>query len=255
MCLTSRGHQNPKPSTPNPKPQTPNPTPQTQVRRSPQRARAARAASQWQRLCVCVCVCVCVCLCSCVCVCVCVAAVVVNHLLHVLLICLAYMSCLYVLLICLAHMSCSYVLLIHLVVNQVVVNHLFASTRPRNLRESWADEDDGLFQHLLAHLHPSPHLHHLIQSFAQQHLRGDDYVAAHWRRGDRGHPEMGAYGQSMWQLSEPDIFACNLNRMLARERAQVANLNPLHAMVPNLNPFVCNVNRMLARECGHWRCL
>jgi hypothetical protein len=36
----------------------------------------------------------------------------VQCLAYVLLICLAYMSCLYVLLICLAYMSCLYVLLI-----------------------------------------------------------------------------------------------------------------------------------------------
>ena len=31
---------------------------------------------------------------------------------------------------------------------------------------------------------------------------------------------MGAYGQKMWELSEPDNFACNVNRMLARVGAQ-----------------------------------
>lgn len=40
------------------------------------------------------------------------------------------------------------------------------------------------------------------------------FLAAHWRRGDRGHSEMGAYGQDHWHVSRPENFGCLLNRMV-----------------------------------------
>ena len=130
----------------------------------------------------------------------------------------------------------------------VVVNHLFAETRPTNLREEWADDERVLFNDVLRHLAPAPHLQAIIDSMsrlskppageaatgvqgggcrdpptlgpcgadAAQEDVAQVFVAAHWRRGDRGHAEMGEYGQMMWNLSEPHVFACNLNHLLDR---------------------------------------
>jgi len=42
----------------------------------------------------------------------------------------------------------------------------------------------------------------------------DRFLTAHWRRGDRGHSEMGAYGQDYWQVSRPENFGCLINRMV-----------------------------------------
>ena len=124
----------------------------------------------------------------------------------------------------------------------VVVNHLFAETRPTNLREEWADDEEDLFNDVLRHLAPAPHLQAVVDSMsrlsqppageapagggcrdppkgpcgtdAAQEAGAHVFVAAHWRRGDRGHAEMGEYGQLMWNLSEPHVFACNLNHLL-----------------------------------------
>ena len=40
------------------------------------------------------------------------------------------------------------------------------------------------------------------------------YVASHWRRGDRGHPEMGHYAKIDWELSQPMHFACLLSDLV-----------------------------------------
>ena len=53
-----------------------------------------------------------------------------------------------------------------------------------------------------------------MQALASETQLGDNYIGVHWRRGDRGHPEMGALGDLMWQLSSPEHLSCELNRLL-----------------------------------------
>eukprot|EP00961_Rhodomonas_salina_P093319 1255907-Rhodomonas_salina.1 len=65
----------------------------------------------------------------------------------------------------------------------------------------------------LSRFQPSPWVAQMIQR-VEDAMGGVPYIALHWRRGDRGHPEMGAFGQQYWNLSRPSNTACLLNTML-----------------------------------------
>ena len=54
-----------------------------------------------------------------------------------------------------------------------------------------------------------------MHALFQTSLNGvHEYVGVHWRRGDRGHPEMGEQGDRMWALSQPEHLSCEINRLL-----------------------------------------
>ena len=83
---------------------------------------------------------------------------------------------------------------------------------------------------LIASLRASLPAKDLMQSFHEQHLTtnhtsesrhpisSSPYLATHWRRGDRGHPEMGNHGQVYWRISHPANMACLINRMVAESK-------------------------------------
>ena len=72
---------------------------------------------------------------------------------------------------------------------------------------------------LMALLQPSAEAATLMAAFDKRlsslAMHGSlQYLAAHWRRGDRGLPEMGAYGKLYWRTSHPANFACLISDMV-----------------------------------------
>ena len=77
----------------------------------------------------------------------------------------------------------------------------------KRLAEDWLS--------ILGRLAPSPQVLHVMHALFQTSLNGvHEYVGVHWRRGDRGHPEMGEQGDRMWALSQPEHLSCEINRLL-----------------------------------------
>lgn len=84
-------------------------------------------------------------------------------------------------------------------------------------KELWTDDPTILgrptdFPSILAQLQPSLRISAMGEALEQ--AMGRPFLAAHWRRGDRGHPEMASYGAQMWELSEPANVACLINKMI-----------------------------------------
>ena len=71
---------------------------------------------------------------------------------------------------------------------------------------------------LLSLLKPARAVRSLMRAFTAS-VDGP-FVASHWRRGDRGHPEMGEYAKTEWELSQPMHFACLVSEMVARARVK-----------------------------------
>ena len=120
------------------------------------------------------------------------------------------------------------------------VNIIFASERPIVTRESWADATESDLGHqsvashqrlstdfklLARHLKPAQTIVRSMKRVFQEGIgskSGGRYIAAHWRRGDRAHPEMGQYGREVHKLSSPRNFALNLNKIMKKTGIEVA---------------------------------
>eukprot|EP00802_Teleaulax_amphioxeia_P009604 Tamp_09624.p1 GENE.Tamp_09624~~Tamp_09624.p1 ORF type:complete len:385 (+),score=53.10 Tamp_09624:105-1259(+) len=69
---------------------------------------------------------------------------------------------------------------------------------------------------VMALLQPSPAVARLMAAFDRRLADHEpQFVAAHWRRGDRGLPEMGYFGREHWQTSHPANFACLLDQLVS----------------------------------------
>eukprot|EP00961_Rhodomonas_salina_P012974 174635-Rhodomonas_salina.2 len=83
--------------------------------------------------------------------------------------------------------------LVALAVGNPQINAISGLGAASNGQERWADLDHFAdeFKVILAAFQPSLTLARLVKTVIEQHLEGGAFAAAHWRRGDRGHPEMG----------------------------------------------------------------
>jgi len=81
------------------------------------------------------------------------------------------------------------------------------------------------FQDIFSRLSPSNSVLEMADAFCERYFLRDRndgggagaqyrFIAAHWRRGDRGHSEMEAYGADFWRISQPRNFACIINKMV-----------------------------------------
>eukprot|EP00961_Rhodomonas_salina_P101969 1371704-Rhodomonas_salina.2 len=78
-------------------------------------------------------------------------------------------------------------------------------------KEFWSEYPayNADFFGILAGLQPSPSIEYIVNDVEE--AIGGPFIAVHWRRGDRAHPEMGSYGRRQWKLSQPENMACLLN--------------------------------------------
>jgi hypothetical protein len=72
------------------------------------------------------------------------------------------------------------------------------------------------YRRVMALLQPSPEVATLMAAFDKRLAAHGSlqYLAAHWRRGDRALPDMGAFAKQDWARSYPAHFACLISEMV-----------------------------------------
>ncbi len=80
----------------------------------------------------------------------------------------------------------------------------------RSLAPSHAHTRTHARAHAHAHTHTHTHTHTRPRSPLPQSMGGGCFVAAHWRRGDRAHAEMGDWGKMQWELMALDRLVSRL---------------------------------------------
>ena len=84
---------------------------------------------------------------------------------------------------------------------------------------TWPAERAADYAELRAHLVFRDELRAAAAEFAARRLHGEPYIAVHWRRGDRTHPEMGAGGRASYDAVAPPRLVRFVRRLLRRHPA------------------------------------
>jgi hypothetical protein len=99
-----------------------------------------------------------------------------------------------------------------------------ASNNVQNMQTTRNEEHFVLeeYRRVMTLLQPSPEVVTLMAAFDKRLAAHGSlqYLAAHWRRGDRAFPEMGAFAKQDWALSHPTHFACLLREALVWRRCR-----------------------------------